>query len=300
MKTLPFASLALSLSLVFSPLAAKEVSLVEDGLTLHANLETAGADWQQGPFVLMTHGTLAHGEMELMQGLQAALKDRGIGSLSLTLSLGLDQRRGMYDCAQPHRHRHEDALKEIGAWLTWLQSQGLTKPLILLGHSRGGNQAARFAAAHPEAALSHLVLLAPQTWTETGTADDYQQRFGKPLPPLLERASQMRDAGQADALLEGVDFLYCPATQASAAAFLSYYGPDPAMDTPGLLPGLKVPVLVVAGSQDQVVQGLTAKVQPLVDGRQVQLLELDGADHFFRDLYIEDIADAVQALVSGD
>lgn len=299
MKNLAFASLALSLSLALSPLEAKEVGLVEGGLTLHANLETAGADWQREPFVVMTHGTLAHGEMEMLRGLQAALKDRGIGSLSLTLSLGLDQRRGMYDCAQPHRHRHEDALKEIGAWLTWLQSQGVTKPVILLGHSRGGNQVARFAAAHPEAALSHLVLIAPQTWTETGTADDYQQRYGKPLAPLLERAGQMRDAGKADALLEGVDFLYCPATQASAAAILSYYGPDPAMDTPGLLPNIKVPVLVVAGSQDQVVQGLTAKVQPLVDGQQVQLLELDGADHFFRDLYAEDIADAVHALVSG-
>lgn len=300
MKTLPFASLALSLSLVFTPLLAREVSLARNGLTLNANLETAGTDWQQRPFVLMTHGTLAHGAMETMQGLQTALKDRGIGSLSLTLSLGLDQRRGMYDCAQPHRHRHGDALEEIGAWLAWLQSQGVTQPVVLLGHSRGGNQVARYAAAHPEAALSHLILVAPQTWSEKGTAEEYEVRFGKPLAPLLERARQMQDEGKAGNLLEGVDFLYCPATQTSAAAFLSYYAPDPAMDTPSLLSAIKVPVLVVAGSQDEVVKGLIEKVQPLADGQRVQLLELDGADHFFRDLYAEDIADAVQALVVGE
>lgn len=299
---LPRAALALVVALVVALSAtaagAEEVTLAHAGLTLNANLETAGAGWRQGPVVLMTHGTLAHGRMEIMQSLQAALKERGISSLSMTLSLGLDNRRGMYDCAIPHTHKHTDALGEIGAWLGWLQSQGVAK-VALLGHSRGGNQTALFAAAHPEAPLRAVILVAPQTWSEAYAAADYRKRYGKDLSPQIERARRLDAEGKGGSLMEHVDFVYCPDTSATASAFLSYHAPDERMDTPRLIPEIKAPVLVVAAAEDDVVPGLIEKVQPLADGQRVRLQVIDGADHFFRDLYAEEIADAVQALLGG-
>ena len=292
------AGLAFVLALAANAADAEEVTLTHGGLTLNANLETAGADWKQGPVVLMTHGTLAHGGMEIMQSLQAALKDRDISSLSMTLSLGLDNRLGMYDCATPHTHKHTDALEEIGAWLGWLQSQGVGQ-VALLGHSRGGNQSARFAAAHPEAPLSAVILVAPQTWSEVYAAEDYQKRYGKALATPIEQARKLEADGKGGSLMEHVDFVYCADTSATASAFLSYYAPDPRMDTPHLIPEIKAPVLVVAGTEDEVVKGLVEKVQPLADGQRVTLTVLDGADHYFRDLYAEEIADAVQALLGG-
>jgi pimeloyl-ACP methyl ester carboxylesterase len=288
----------LALALAATAANAEDVNLVHGDLTLTANLETAGANWQQGPVVLMTHGTLAHGRMEIMEGLQAALKDRGISSLSMTLSLCLDKRRGMYDCATPHRHKHTDAVDEIGAWLGWLQSQGVTK-VALLGHSRGGNQTARFAATNPDAPVTAVILVAPQTWDEAYAAEDYQSRYGKELAPQVERARQLAAEGKGGSLLNHVDFIYCPDTSATAAAFVSYYAPDERMDTPCLIPEIKVPVLVVAGSEDEVVKGLVEKMQPLADGQRVRLTVVDGADHFFRDLYADEVADAVQALLGG-
>jgi pimeloyl-ACP methyl ester carboxylesterase len=216
----------------------------------------------------------------------------------MTLSLGLDNRRGMYDCATPHTHKHTDALEEIGAWLGWLQSRGVGQ-VVLLGHSRGGNQSARFAAAHPEAPLSAVILVAPQTWSEAYAAEDYQTRYGKALATPIEQARQLEEEGKGGSLMEHVDFIYCADTSATALAFLSYYAPDPRMDTPHLIPEIKTPVLVVAGTEDEVVRGLVEKVQPLADGQRVRLLVLDGADHSFRDLYAEEIADAVQALLGG-
>jgi alpha/beta superfamily hydrolase len=56
----------------------------------------------------------------------------------------------------------------------------------------------------------------------------------------------------------------------------------------------------VAGSEDDVVEGLVEAVQPLADGERVNLIVLDGADHFFRDLYAEEIADAVQTLLEDE
>jgi pimeloyl-ACP methyl ester carboxylesterase len=296
---LPTAGLALLLALSGTAPGAEEVTLTQAGLTLNANLETARADWQQDPVVLMTHGTLAHGRMEIMESLQAALKDRGISSLAITLSLGVDNRHGMYACAEPHTHKHEDAVEEIGTWLGWLRTQGVAK-VALLGHSRGGNQTARFAAANPDAPVTAVILVAPQTWSEDDAAADYEKRYGKELATLVTRARQLDAEGKGGSLLDHVDFIYCPDTTATAAAFVSYYAPDERMDTPRLIPEIKAPVLVIAGSEDEVVKGLVEKVQPLADGQHVSLTQVAGADHFFRDLYVDEVADAVQALVGGD
>lgn len=246
----------------------------------------------------MAHCQLAHAAMEIMQTLQTALKDRGVSSLSITLSLGIDNRSGMFDCKTPHRHRHDDAIDEIGAWLGWLQSQGVAKA-ALLGHSRSGNQAARFVLAHPDAPVAAVILVAPQVWNADITAQDYEKRYAKSLAVPLARAQQLVAEGKGNDLLEHVDFLFCPDTSVAAATFLSYYAPDERFDTPRLIPKIKPPVLVIAGSEDQVMKGLLDKVNPLVDGQRVQLRVVDGADHFFLDQYADEAADAIQVMLGG-
>ncbi|MDH5361194.1 MAG: alpha/beta hydrolase, partial [Gammaproteobacteria bacterium] len=114
-----------------------EVSRIEQGQKLIANLELAEGKHLRDGVVLMTHGTLAHGQMEIMSTLQGLLKDNGINTLSINLSLGLDSRHGMYDCNVPHRHKHQDAMQEIDGWIKWLGSKN-AGPVVLLGHSRGG------------------------------------------------------------------------------------------------------------------------------------------------------------------
>ncbi|MGI9383086.1 MAG: hypothetical protein ACR2PO_08015, partial [Methyloligellaceae bacterium] len=128
-------------ALLVSPVLAEEVSIEHKGLALLGSLEVAdGASLAQDGAVLLVHGTLAHHRMEIMATLQALLKERGLNSLAITLSLGLDRRQGMYDCGLTHRHRHSGAQAEIAAWVAWLQARG-AGAITLLGHSRGGNQA---------------------------------------------------------------------------------------------------------------------------------------------------------------
>jgi pimeloyl-ACP methyl ester carboxylesterase len=294
-----FIILLLGLCLSFSA-AAGVVTLSHDGRTLNANLEQAGSDVSAGPVVLMTHGTLAHRGMEIMAGLQGMFADRGISSLAINLSLGLDNRAAaMYDCATPHTHKHTDAVGEIGAWLGWLKAQGVSK-IALLGHSRGGNQTARFAADHDDPVVSAVLLVAPMTWDAAYAAQDYRKRYGKELAPLLAKAQKMVAEGKGGEMMAGVDFIYCEDTSATAEAFLSYHGPDEKLDTPGLLAGIRAPVTVFAGSEDTVVKGLIGKVEPLADGKAISLVTMDGADHFFRDLYSEDIADLVTELLEAE
>jgi pimeloyl-ACP methyl ester carboxylesterase len=281
--------LVAALSAAF-PLLAETVSLDHRGVRLDANLETAAENWQQGTVLLMTHGTLAHNRMEIMATLQELFQERGMSSLAINLSLGLSGREGMYDCATPHTHAHTDAVEEIGLWLAWLKRQGV-ESVVLLGHSRGGNQTARFAAAHDDEAIKGVILVAPQVWSEGYEEKDYRQRYGKALSPILARAEKLVAEGKGETMLKPVDFIYCEGTAATAAAFVSYYRADPKMDTPTVIAEIDKPVQVFAGSADTVVKGLEKKMETAAQRDNVGFTTLDGADHFFRDLYAEDLAD---------
>lgn len=264
--------------------AGEAVRIEHQGLRLNGNLE---GEIGAGPVVLLVHGTLAHHDMELIRTLQDLLAERDLPSLGVTLGLGIDDRTGMYDCSMPHRHRHGDALAEIGAWTGWLGEQG-ADGVVLLGHSRGGNQVARFVGGDGGDGIGAAVLLAPQTWDEAEAAAAYEAR-GAELQPLLERAAD----GET---LEGVPFLTCPRATVEGASFASYYAPDPAFDTPSLIPAIEVPVLVIAGSDDQVVPDLAGRLEG-IDQPNVETVVIDGADHFFLEFFAEDVADAIAGFV---
>lgn len=283
---------ALGLAWAIGPLAAGTVQIRPAGLTLNAHLEKAG-DWPKGPVVLLTHGTLAHNRMEIMATLQELLLENGVSSLAINLSLGIDDRPSrMYDCAVPHRHRHEDAVVEIGHWVEWLRGQGVER-IVPLGHSRGGNQTAWYAAEHDTPGVEKLVLVAPMTWSPEYAARDYEKRYGTPLAPILKAAGERVAAGRSDELMGPMGFIYCEDAKASAASVVSYYGPDRRKDTPTVLAKVNEPVLVFVGSEDTVVEGLEARLAPLAERGGVEVVVIDGADHFFRDLYAEELVEAV-------
>lgn len=277
---------------------AETVTLTREDLTLNANLEAAQENWKDGPVLLITHGTLGHGRMEIIATLQALFAEQGISSLAPTLSLGLDDRQGMYDCAAPHAHKHTDALDEIGLWRDWLKVQGV-QDIVLVGHSRGGNQTAWFAAERPEPAVRGVVLIAPATWSGVATEADYRKRYGTDLASVLTQAQKRVEADQGGAWMEKTGFLYCADAKVQAQSFVSYYTPDRRLDTPSLLADIDVPVLVFAGSADDVVPDVAEKVGPLADGTRIRLQVIDGADHFFRDLYADEVVEATRAFIEA-
>lgn len=281
-----------------SSLAAREVKLEHDGLTLNAELELAEGKTLEDGLILMTHGTLAHARMEIMRSLQNTFKEYGHSSLSINLSLGQDDRHGMYDCAARHEHKHTDALDEIGAWLDWAKDEG-AEDIVLLGHSRGGNQTAWFAAERDLANVEAVVLIAPALWDAQYEHESYKQNYGEELAPILEKAKGLVKQGKGDTVLKNVDFVYCADTEVTAETFVNYYEDDARKNTPSLLTKIDKPVLVFAGSEDTVVKGLEEKVEPLADGDKVQLVVVQGAEHMFRDLYVYDLVEGTEAFLEG-
>lgn len=280
----------LMLSVCAPSVLAEDVSLKQGDLTLMGNLELAQGKKPADGMILITHGTLAHNRMEIIANLQKLLKDKGYNSLAINLSYAQDKRpSAMYDCPTPHFHKHTDAVEEIGAWVGWLKSQG-ARDVVVVGHSRGGNQTARYVVGAPDAVVSKAVLLAPATWTAGYNEKDYKERYGVDLKPLVGKAQTLVKEGKGRELID-MSFIYCEGTRASADAVLSYYLDDPKMDTPTLLPEVKVPTLVVVAGEDSVVKGLREGASAKADGKKVQVVTIDGADHMFMDLYIEEAAD---------
>ena len=275
--------------------AAERVELDHDGTTLIGHLETAPGGEMADGAVLMVHGTLAHGQMEIMRSMQSLLAEAGYNALAINLSLGQDAREGMYDCDSTHRHKHENAVDEIAAWVEWLKGQGAER-LAVMGHSRGGNQVARYLAEQADPAVEKAVLLAPQTWTAGQNAADYRKSYDAELEPLLEKAKSLVAEGRGDELME-MDFIYCEDTKATAASVVSYYREDPLMNTPTVLGAVSVPTLVIVAGADTSVTDLEEKMAERVEDDHIEMTVVSGSDHMFRDLFLYDAADAATAFI---
>lgn len=269
--------------------AATEVRLPHGALALRATLDLAPAKTLADGVVIMVHGTMGHRDMDVMRRFRGLLRERGHSTLAINLSLGIDGRDGMFDCAVPSTHRADDSSAEVGAWTDWAARQGARR-VVLLGFSRGGQQAARHAAERAPK-LAKLVLLAPIFAGDF--ARNYETRFGTPLAPLLERARSLQSKGRGDELMKDIGFLNCDATAASARSFLSYYEPAPNSELVATLPRIGVPTLIVVAGGDTIVRDLDRRVGALVDGSRLRMKVISGADHFFHDLYGDDAADAI-------
>jgi len=251
---------------------ADEVRISQNGLVLNADLELAeGSDLADG-VILMLHGTLGHKDMEVMATLQTVFQEYGRNTLAINLSLDIDDRHGFYPCERPHTHDYTDALTELGVWFAWLKENG-AGDIVVFGHSRGANQIANYIR-RDAIAVQAAILLAPSV--NAGSPQHLQQN--------------LRDARNSE-WLASADFLHCKNARVLGSSFLSYYGVPGQSDTPALLREIKVPALVLSGSEDTVVVGLGDKLQDINDGN-VSHVEVDGADHFFRDLYAYDVVDA--------
>lgn len=277
------------------PASAEPVRIVHDGRGLDGELALAPGKKIEDGVLIMVHGTLAHNRMEIMRALQETLGDRNISTLAVSLSLGLPDRREMYDCATPHRHGNAQAAGEIAAWVEWASGQG-TETVGILGHSRGGTQVAYYAARAGEklpAVVEKIILVAPTTFDRARAAREYAARFNAEFAPVLARAEALVAAGKGSEIMPDTGFMYCPQTRVAAATFADYHAADGRNDAPSLIGGIWRPVLVAIAGGDEVVPDLPQKLETAAKPGKYRAVAVDDADHFFQDLFGEDLADAI-------
>jgi pimeloyl-ACP methyl ester carboxylesterase len=267
---------------------AEEVTLPLNGLTLNANLEIAEGKKMSDGVVLIMHSFLAHNRMEIIKASQDAFLENEQNSLAINLSLGVDNRHGNYDCFVPIRFKLSDAYGDLDAWISWLSAQGVKK-IVLMGHSISANQILNYVVKRKNPAITGLVLLAPNTRGTASSPVRYKESYGANLAEVLERANKLIADGKKDQLMTETDFGFCPKTSVSADAFVAFYQKEPEFWNAHLyLPQLKVPVLIVAASNDEHQPNIDKQIKPYVDNKKVFLTIVEGSGHFFQDLNIED------------
>jgi len=276
--------------------AADQVVIEYDDRQLIGNMQIADGAQMSDGMVVIVHGTLAHGQMEITRTMQQLLNEAGLNALTINLSYGLDGRTGMYDCDVTHRHRHEDGAKEIAAWIGWLKDQNV-RPITLVGHSRGGNHVGLYLADYHQNEVEYAVLLAPATWEEGRAIADYNETYDADMNAILAQANALVSDGKPDEVME-LDFIYCPETTATAKAVVSYYQNNPRMNTPDLLTETEVPTLVIIAGDDQIVTDLDEKMQPVLHYEHIYVDEVMGADHMFMDLFLYDAVDMIVDFLS--
>jgi len=279
-KFLRLASLLLALA---PGVAAAEPVQIKPSLTrLNANLELPPGKTVGDGVVVIVHGMLSWYGQETVAALQKNLKAHGIGSLAITLSLGVDDRRGPRNCDVTHDYALAGAQREVSRWMDWLSGQK-AKSVDLLGFSRGGAQVAAIAPQLPN--VRKVVLMAPAFATALEQAEAYQRAFGHPLQPGIDEARKNPLA------MRTVDFLSCKQAPVLNATFLDGYSELP----PQLAARTGKPTLVIVAGKDEVVPDLARKLPS-----DVKPVVIDGASHFFLDLYGEEAADVVAKFLASD
>jgi pimeloyl-ACP methyl ester carboxylesterase len=233
--------------------------------------------------ILLLHGTLSWHGQETIAALQKNLKARGIGSLAITLSLGVDDRQRTRRCDVVHDYALAGAKREVGLWIEWLKAQQ-PKYIDLLGFSRGGAQVAAFAPEFQYPNVRRVVLLAPAFATSVEQAEIYKRAFGHDLAAEIEEARKNPLAKRT------VDFLTCKQATVLNATFLDGYSEMP----PSLAARTGHQTLVVVAGKDEVVPDLAKRLPS-----SVKPVVIDGADHFFHDLYGEEAADAIAKFLTS-
>jgi len=276
-----FAALALAAGPALA--ASEPVQIKPSLLRLNGNLEIPEGRKLAGEnVVVLVHGMLSHDRQETIAALQKNLKERDIASLAITLSLGIDDRQGSRACDVVHDYALAGAQREIRLWIEWLNAQR-ARSVDILGFSRGGAQVAAIGPELPT--VRRIVLLAPTFATAAEQAAAYQQVYGHPLAPELEAARKEPLQKRT------VDFLTCKQAPVLGATFLDAYTELP----PRLAARTGHPTLVIVAGKDEVAPDLAAKLPS-----DVRPIVIDGASHFFPDLYGEEAADVVAKFLKAD
>jgi pimeloyl-ACP methyl ester carboxylesterase len=239
-------------------------SEVGPGLSASA-LYSPGDD--DAPVVLILHGFLQTHNFYTVRRLHDSLADEGYTVLSPTLSLGIHKRVQSLDCEALHLHDLDGDVAELAHWVAWLQRRH-GKPVVLIGHSAGGHVMTRYLHEHGDApvAMGILVSLSHLRGSEKGQVQG--------------------DVGE-------YSLSYCEKYMTPPAAYRSYvdWGREQMLAAIQAHSGA---IAVILGSDDDRIEASWRQV--LTDGG-VNVLNIDGANHFFDSAHEFDLLEAVEALL---
>jgi len=268
----------LALAMLAAPAGAAWAEPVQVKLgtvRLNGNLEVPEGRSLTDGVAIILHSALGHHGEPTVAALQRNLKVRGLATLAITLSLGIDDRKGPRACDVPHAYSDADVTAELDRWVEWVAKNSV-RGIDFVGFSRGGAQLVDFL--QKQKGGRRAILLAPALPAQADMAAAYRRAFGQELAIALEAARAKPKE------LRRVDYLGCRQAMVLGSTFIEAYRPVP----PEAIANIVQQTLVVLAGNDDAVPDLEPRLPSTV-----RHVVIEGSDHNFRDLNGEDAADAI-------
>ena len=261
----------------------------DDGVTLNANFSK---NLQNDSVYMIVHGTRGFKTMEIIKSLEEKIFIKGHDVLSVNLSYGVTNRGDSFlSCDIVHTHSEHQSVREIINWYQYLLSNNY-KRITLVGHSRGGFNIMQAAELIGNKDLE-LHLLAPIVDTYEGTREYYTGEHNLPYDKVI----QNNDEYIISERYPSINFLFCEDAKVSSSTFRSYLDfSENRSKYPFTFNILKLlhksnnNVSIYSGSADEILFD-SYKVFESIDKTNIAHYIIDDGDHFFRDIYLDDVID---------
>ena len=237
---------------------------------------------------LLLHGTRGHKNLELISSLRESLINIGIDILSIHLIYGIkDRNNDFLPCDIHHQHTVKDSLEEIKLWYDFVNQKGYTK-VYLIGHSRGAVDILNFYLNVSDnlANLESIFLLAPIIDSDYDNKINYQKNYNVNIESI-----DIKDNIK-------INFMGCENALVSGKTLKSYYYNSETKSLSDALKSSTARTTIITGSEDQITPDTYDVVQDLLSkNKNIKLFKIDGADHFFRDFYFDDLIEIISTEV---
>ena len=261
----------------------------DDGIILNANLSK---NLQNDSVYMIVHGTRGFKTMEIIKSLEENIYNKGHDVLSINLSYGFTDRNDNFlSCDIKHTHNEHESVSEIIDWYKYLLSKNYKK-ITMVGHSRGGLNIIQAAQKINDNNIE-LHLLAPIVDTYKGTKDYYVTEHNLPYEKVIQNNEEFIISDR----YPPINFLFCENAQVSSSTFRSYLDFSEnrnsypfTFDILKLLTLSNNRVSIYSGTADEISLD-SYKILESVNNINVTHHIIDGGDHFFRDIYLDDIVD---------
>jgi pimeloyl-ACP methyl ester carboxylesterase len=245
---------------------------------LLASAEYLQANQQKTP-ILILHGFLQTRDFFTIRRIADALHEEGYNVLLPNLSLGIDQRKQSLPCEAIHTHSMDQDRDEIAKWVDWLY-QKTAQPVTLIGHSMGSLTLLAYLHSHPPQESIKQAILVSLIAFEQGP-------IAKESSIDRDRAEEAQAIGRKD--IQNYRLAFCDSYPTQPSHYLSYINWNQPQVHSALL-GLSLkPSIILGGSDNR----LSPDWKPILMNIRANVIEIDGANHFFDHAHEFDLLDNI-------
>ena len=263
-----------------------DVSLDSSNLTLNAH----HYDYGSNTVAIILHGMRGHRNMEIVNGIANNFIGLNIDSLIPNLSYGINSRNNDFlPCDIKHSHVKDNNIKEVMEW--WRYANERYDNIILVGHSMGGQDILsvykHIMPLQNNYSIKSIMLFAPSSQDYNEIRDSFINSSGVDIEELKTMSLSSYIT---------TDFLGCKKQEVKVESFLSYYDLSGGRDTVSMLSAIDIPTYIFLASEDTYVPETAEKLTD-INKDNIQIYTIEGSDHFFRDLYLDDVLDIISGLI---